>query len=191
LKEEAEKLTRNALLLKENPLYVLSPYVELSQNVTKTNDEWEEENWFNCDGCGNVLSTPYDISIGIPPSPLIIMTYKSESFDYEKSIKFDETIAQIKSVAKRFDIDSKCQWIFSEQNIMSSKTRICADCQKKYKWGQWRGFDMHIINMQRVCFAVKEYQRRHTPISTAKSDYEKYILSFSHKQICIKLFCCK
>ena len=72
--------------------------------------------------------------------------------------------------------DSEYQWIFSEQNIMRSKTRICGDCQQKHNWGRCRRFEMP-NNLQRMCFAVKEYQRLHTPISTAKSTYERYILS--------------
>ena len=56
---------------------------------------------------------------------------------------------------------------------MSSKTRICINCQQKYKWGQWHGTS----HTHDVCFAVKEYQRRHTPLDAAKSDYERYVLS--------------
>jgi hypothetical protein len=104
------------------------------------------------------------------------MTGKCKNLDYENNIKFDEIISEIQSISKRFDIDSKYQWIFSEQNIMRSKTRVCGDCQQKYKWGRWRGVDIPTVNVQRICSAVKEYQRLHTPISTAKSDYERYIL---------------
>ena len=49
-------------------------------------------------------------------------------------------MSTIQSVAKGYYIDIKYQWIFSEQNIMSSKTRVCGDCKMKYWWGEWRGF---------------------------------------------------
>ena len=89
----------------------------------------------------------------------------------------------IQSVAKNFDIDNKYQWIFSEQNIMSSKTRICVSCQGKYKWKLRRGDESTTIRVRQVCSAIKEYQRLHTHISTAKSDYERYILSLPDRTI--------
>lgn len=164
-------------LLLENPPFVLAPYVELSQDVTKTNEEREEKNLFNCDVCGRVLDSSYYLSIGIPPSPLIIVAYECESLNYEKNIKLEWMTSWIQSVAKNFDIDNKYQWIFSEQNIMSSKTRICVSCQGKYKWKLRLGDESSTIRVRRVCSAIEEYQRLHTHISTAKSDYERYILS--------------
>ena len=67
------------------------------------------------------------------------MTYKCNSLDYEKNIKFEEIVSEIQSVAKRFNIDNKYHWIFSEQNVLSSKTRVCANCQQKYNWGGMAG----------------------------------------------------
>ena len=78
-------------------------------------------------------------------------------------------MSEIQSAAKMRNIDMKYQWIFSEQNIMSSKTRICNDCQKEYKWRVWRGFETSTMRIHKVCFAIEEYQRCHTPINTAKS----------------------
>jgi len=86
-------------------------------------------------------------------------------------------VAKVQSASKAYDIDSKYQWIFSEQNIMGSKTRLCVNCKEESKWEGWRGWEIPDIHLRSVCFAIKEYQRRHTPISTVKSDYERYILS--------------
>ena len=47
--------------------------------------------------------------------------------------------------------------------------------------GGWQGWEIPDIHIHSICFAVKEYQRRHTPISTAKSDYERYILSLPNR----------
>lgn len=165
-------------LLVENPPFVLAPNIGLTQDsIALMIKEREKESLSDCDNCGKVLSTPYYVSIGIPPSPLIIETYQCKSLNYEENMEFKNIISEIQSVAKRFNIDSKYQWVFSEQNIMRSKTRICGDCQQKYKWGRWRGLEMPTINIQCICFAVEEYQRLHTPICAAKSDYERYILS--------------
>jgi hypothetical protein len=165
-------------LLIENPPFVLAPNIELTQsNVKRIIEERKKGSVYDCDICGKDLGTPYCVSIGIPPSPLIINTFQRKSLNDEENMGFKVTISQIQSVAKWSDIESRYQWIFSEQNIMNSITRVCVDCQQKYNWGQWRGFEMPSINIQRICFAVEEYQRLHTPISVAKSEYERCVLS--------------
>jgi hypothetical protein len=177
-------------LLIENPPFVMDPNIELTQsNVKRIIEERKKGSAYDCDICGKDLGTPYCVSIGIPPSPLIIDTFQRKSLNDEENMGFKVTISQIQSVAKELDIDSRYQWIFSEQNITSSITRVCVDCQQKYNWGQWRGFEMSSINIQRICFAVEEYQRLHTPISAAKSDYERYVLSLPDRtNVCLQHF---
>lgn len=64
---------------------------------------------------------------------------------------------------------------------MSSKIRVCGDC-----FGECtRPHGLNVLlraghtlyRIRVVHFAVKEYQRRHTPIKSSMSDYEKYIIS--------------
>ena len=43
--------------------------------------------------------------------------------------------------------------------------------------GHGGGWEIPDIHIHSICYAIKEYQRRHTPISTAKSDYERCIIS--------------
>jgi hypothetical protein len=58
----------NTSLLKEKPLHVLAPYIELTPNViTMTDEDGEEESLFKYDGCGKALNSLYYLSIGIPP----------------------------------------------------------------------------------------------------------------------------
>jgi hypothetical protein len=80
--------------------------------------------------------------------------------------------------AKYSGIESNYQWIFSKQNILSSKIRICVDCRGDY---EWRGFDKWKIRINEVFFAVKEYQRLHTPINSATSDLERYFISLPER----------
>jgi hypothetical protein len=161
-------------LLIENPPFVMAPNIELTQsNVKRIIEEQKKGSVYDCDICGKGLGTPYYVSIGIPPSPLIIETYESLSLEDEESTNFDKIVSEIQTVVERYDINSEYRWIFSQQNIVSSKTRICINCQQKYKWGQWHGTS----HTHDVCFAVKEYQRRHTPLEAAKSDYKRYVLS--------------
>jgi hypothetical protein len=167
----------STLLLQENPPFVLAPGIELLHYVTvKTDKKNGIDSPLNCDGCGKVLVAPYYVSYGIPPSSLIIMTYKLNWFPDELAI-FERVMEQVQSVAETCDIDSKYRWIFSEQNIMSSRIRVCEECQEKYKRKLWGGFETSAIHLQLVCLAIEEYQRRHTPINTAKSDYERYVIS--------------
>ena len=60
-------------LLQAYPDYILAPDVQL----TKTDEEKEkdmEEGPFKCNRCGKELVFPYFVTIGIPPSPLLIYT---------------------------------------------------------------------------------------------------------------------
>jgi hypothetical protein len=164
-------MDKSISLLQEYPAYILAPDVQL----TKTDEEKEnvEGISFKCASCGKDLVFPYFVTIGIPPSPLLIDTDIIKSLEDEKDAG-KNTISQVIFQSKRSGIESKYQWIFTEQNIMSSKTRQCPDCHGEYKFpgfGNWRR------RIDRVFFAVEEYQRLHTPINSAKSDYERYLIS--------------
>ena len=58
--------------------------------------------------------------MGIPPSPLLIEALSCKSIEEEKD-KEKSVISAVQREAKDFDIESKNQWIFSEQNTMGSK----------------------------------------------------------------------
>ena len=164
-------MDKSISLLQEYPDYILAPDVQL----TKIDEEKEnvEEGPFKCIRCGKELVFPYFVTIGIPPSPLLIDTEIIKSMDDEKDVGKD-IIPLIISQAKRSGIESKHQWIFTEQNILSSKRRECSDCHGEYKFP---GFGNVGRRIDSVFFAVKEYQRLHTPINSVKSDYERYIIS--------------
>ena len=70
--------------------------------------------------------------------------------------------------ARTNDIESKYQWIFSEQNIMSSKIRVCSrcfgKCTRHHGLNVLNRFGKTLFRIRLVRFAIKEYQRRHTPI---------------------------
>jgi len=160
-----------------DPPHILDPNIELDQYVIQRQMKINKKNDLSCDSCGKALNNLYYVSFGVPPSPLIIETYECRSLNYEKEMD-QTTMSYIRGlIIDTSHIDSKFQWIFSEQNIMSSKTRMCVDCKQKYKWRAWRNYDMSMAKMQRVCFAVEEYQRQHTPIKSTMSDFEKYIIS--------------
>ena len=109
-------------LLMENPPFVLAPNVELTQsNVKRMIEERKKGNLYDCDNCGKALGSPYYIMVGIPPSPVVIDVFKCESIDKEIDIG-----KSIMSSMFAVDDESKYQWIFSEQNIMSSKIRVCS-----------------------------------------------------------------
>ena len=76
-----------------------------------------------CEMCGDELSSPYYFIIGIPPSPLIIASFACGSIDEEKEDIGKSIMSAIQNDIGIDDIKSKYQWIFSEQNIMSSKIR--------------------------------------------------------------------
>jgi hypothetical protein len=158
-------------LLQEYPAYILAPDVQLTK--TDEGKETVEEGPFKCVSCGKELVFPYFDTIGIPPSPLLIDTEIIKSLDDEKDVGKD-IISQVIYQAKHSGIESKYQWIFTEQNILSSKRRECSDCHGEYKFP---GFGNVGRRIDRVFFAVEEYQRLHTPINSVKSDYERYIIS--------------
>ena len=167
-------MQRGVPLLIEDPRYVLAPNIELTQsNVERMIKEREKRKSSDCDICGKGLGTPYYISIGIPPSPLRSATYQCKSLNDENNTDFKNIVRWIQFVAEGYDINTNYQWIFSEQNIKGSKTRLCGNCQKRYG-GKMR---MPTVFVDAVCLAVQEYQRLSTPISQANSDYERYILS--------------
>ena len=112
----------------ENPPFVLAPNVELAQsNVKRMIEERKKGNLYGCDNCGKDLGSPYYIMVGIPPSPIMIGVFKCESIDKEVDIG-KSIMSSIQYEAGIYDIESKYQWIFSEQNIMSSKIRVCSRC---------------------------------------------------------------
>ena len=91
----------------------------------------------------------------------------------EKSILF-----QIQSdLTKYSKTETKFQSLFSPENIMRSKRRICADCQEKWNYddniGILYGND---LRMAPIIFAVEEYRRRH-PLDTVTSQVERYLVS--------------
>ena len=73
---------------------------------------------------------------------------------------------------------------FSDQNIMNSRTRLCVDCHGEYK-GYLELRDLHFtaIHIREVYFAIEEYQRRHTLINSATSDYERYRVSLPDRSM--------
>ena len=161
-------------LLTESPLFVLAPNVELTQsNVRRMIEERKKGNLYDCDNCGKDLGSPYYIMVGIPPSPIVIDVFKCESIDKEVDIG-KSIMSSIQSEARLYDIESKYQWIFSEQNIMSSKIRVCSRC---FETCTRPRFGQTLFRIRLVNFAIEEYQRRHTPIEPSMSDYEKCIIS--------------
>jgi hypothetical protein len=170
-------MDKNISLLLDPP-HILSPDVILTQSVTKDkNYRNESKSLLNCRKCEKVLTSNYYIFFGIPPSPCIIEAILCESINKERD-KERSVMSDIQYEAKDFDIENKNKWIFSEHNVMSSKIRICNECYRKYQWPRgWH--DPHFIayRIRQVYFAVTEYQRRHTPIESTMSDYEKYVIS--------------
>jgi hypothetical protein len=135
-----------------------------------------------CENCGKPLGSPYHIMIGIPPSSLIVDALPCKSIDEEKDAE-KIIIWVIQSEARDFKIDSKNQWIYSKQNIRSSKIRACNQCYEEYTCSyKWNPIASG-VRTRKVCFAVEEYQRRHAPIEPNMSDYEHhYMLEFSNEQ---------
>jgi hypothetical protein len=122
---------RSTLLLQENSPYVLAPGVELPVDIPfNTGEKYCKDDPLKCDDCRKSLTTPYYILIGIPPCSLIIAIYKCDRVSDEENIDFKRLVDKIQPSAEMYNIDNKYQWIFSEQNIKNSKTRICSDCQK-------------------------------------------------------------
>ena len=99
-------------LLIENPPFVMAPNIELTQsNVKRIIEEQKKGSVYDCDICGKGLDTPYYVSIGIPPSPLIIETYESLSLEDEENTNFDKIVSEIQTVVERYDINSEYRWI--------------------------------------------------------------------------------
>jgi hypothetical protein len=133
-----------------------------------------------CEKCGDALGSPYYIMIGIPPSPLIIAAFPCESIDEEKPDIGKSIMSIIQYETDIYKI-TKNKWIFSEQNIMSSKIRVCSqcfgECTRPHGLNVLPRHGHTLYRIRVVQSAVLEYQRRHTPIKSSMSDYEKYIIS--------------
>jgi hypothetical protein len=166
-------MSRNLPLLKEST-HILPPDIDLTQNISMCKQD--VESLFKCEKCGRDLESPYYLLFGISPSTSIITMYECDNLDDEKQ-KVETVIDMIRFEGKDFAIENKYQWIFSDQNITNSRTRLCVDCHGEYK-GYLELKDIHYmaIHIRVVYFAIEEYQRRHTPINSAKSDYERYLI---------------
>jgi hypothetical protein len=158
-----------------DPPHILPPGLVLTQNNTPPRNESESQ--FKCEKCKKSLDSSYYILIGIPPSPLLVDFFFCKNIDDEK-IKEKTVLSGIQTHIKDFDIESLNQWIFSEDNIISSKIRICTDCYGEYGWpGEWHKELERWYRIRQVHFAVEEYQRRHTPIDSCTSEYDNYRIS--------------
>ncbi len=164
----------------------IPPDIDLEQKVATP--ELDEESLSKCGKCGKYLESPHYLLLSIFPINRIIGTYKCDDFNREKE-RIEDFITIAKAGCKEFEIEDKYQWIFSEQNIMNSITRLCFGCHKEYKRyfesnypryaSRIESDNLHFddVNISGVCFAVQEYQRRHTPIESTMSDYKKYYIS--------------
>jgi hypothetical protein len=167
-------MSGNLPLLKE-ATYILPPDIDLTQNISVCKQD--EESLVKCEKCGKGLESPYYLLIGIAPSTSIIKMYKCDNLDDEKQ-KVETVIDMIRFEGKDFQIENKFQWIFSDRNIMNSRTRLCVDCHGEYKeYLDLKDIHYMAIHIRVVYFAIEEYQRRHAPINSAKSDYERYRIS--------------
>jgi hypothetical protein len=166
-------------LLKKEP-YIIAPDLDISKNFAAVETDNDRS---KCGKCGKPLKSPYYLFVGIRPSCSVISAIKCSDLDDEK-VGVKELVDEIKFDGKGFNIDSQHQWIFSDQNIMNSKTRICVDCYGEYK-KDVEVNDIHFIaiRIRTVYFAVEEYQRRHTPISSAMSDYERYVITLPDRSM--------
>jgi hypothetical protein len=166
-------------LLKKEP-YIIVPDIDLSKNISAVEIDNDTS---KCGKCGKPLKSPYYLFVGIRPSCSVISAIKCSDLNDEK-VGVKKVVDEIKFDGKGFNIDSQHQWIFSDQNIMNSKTRICVDCYGEYK-KDVEVEDIHFIaiRIRTAYFAVKEYQRRHTPISSAMSDIERYRISLPDRSM--------
>ena len=117
-------------LLKKEP-YIIAPDIDLSKNISAVEIDNDRS---KCGKCGKPLKSPYYLFVGIRPSCSVISAIKCSDLNDEK-VGVKEVVDEIKFDGKGFNIDSQHQWIFSDQNIMNSKTRICVDCYGEYKKG--------------------------------------------------------
>jgi hypothetical protein len=166
-------------LLKKEP-YIIAPDIDLSKNISAVEIDNDTS---KCGKCGKPLKSPYYLFVGIRPSCSVISAIKCSDLNDEK-VGVKKVVDEIKFDGKGFNIDSQHQWIFSDQNIMNSKTRICVDCYIEYK-KDVEVEDIHFIaiRIRTVYFAVEEYQRRHTSIDSAKSDIERYRISLPNRSM--------
>jgi hypothetical protein len=144
-----------APLLKEDP-NILAPDIDLTKNIA-TNEIVKEKG--RCEKCGKDLKFPYFLFVGIEKDGV------------------EKVVFVIRIEGKDFNIENQYQWIFSDQNLINSKIRICVACYEEYKGRLDVGDTPYTVCIRLVYFAVEEYQRRHTPISFVKSDYERYRIS--------------
>jgi hypothetical protein len=117
-----------APLLKEDH-HTLAPDIDLTKNIA-TNEIVKEKS--RCEKCGKVLKSPYFLLVGIPPSSMVIKATKCSNLDDEND-SVEYVIREIRSEGNRLNIDSQYKWVFSDQSIMNSKTRICVACYEEYK----------------------------------------------------------
>ena len=172
-------MSRNLPLLKE-ATHILPSDIDLTQNISMC--KLDEESLFKCEKCKKVLEPPYYLLFGISPSTSIITMYECDNLDEKQ--KLETVIDMIRFEEKDFAIENKYQWIFSDQNITNSRTRLCVDCHGEYN-GYLELKDLHFtaIHIREVFFAIEEYQRRHTPINSGMSDYERYHISLPDRSM--------
>ena len=170
-------MSAHVSLLKEDT-HIIAPDTDSTKNIA-TYEIVKEKG--RCEKCGKVLKFPYFLFVGIRPSSSIIEAIKCSNLNDER-VGLESVIGVIRFEGKDFSIDPQHQWIFSDQNIMNSKTRLCVDCYEEYK-GHFTKDILLAIRIREVFFAVTEYQRRHTPISSAKSESERYRISLPDRSM--------
>ena len=164
----------------------IPPDKDLEQNITIP--ELDEESLSKCGKCGKYSESPHYLLLSIFPINRMIGTYKCDDSNREKE-RIEHFITVAETACQHFKIEDRYQWIFSKQNIMNSITRLCVGCHKEYKryiesnhphYASRIESDNRFdddINISTMCFAVQEYQRRHTPIESTMSEYKKYFIS--------------
>ena len=132
-----------------------------------------------CDSgtCRKSLIPPYYISFAIPTNPYQRFTRECTSLQDEKNQE-KSILFQIQSdLTKYSKTEAKFQSLFSQENIMRSKRRICADCQEGENYFQNIGILYgNDLRMAPIIFAVEEYRRRH-PLDAVTSQVERYLVS--------------
>jgi hypothetical protein len=102
------------------------------------------------------------------------------SINDEKEIA-ELVTSNIQDKLKYYNIENKHYWIFSQQNLMSSKMRVCTRCFNVFIHPHRWNPEASWCRVRKVFFAVKEYERRQTPIKPGMSNYEKYIISLPER----------
>ena len=125
-------------------------------------------------------------SLEFPLSSSVIKAIRCSNLNDEK-VGVESVIDEIRFEGKDFDIMNQYQWIFSDENILNSKTRVCVSCYEEEYKEHVDVKDIHFIaiRIRTVYFAVEEYQRRHTPIDSAKSDIERYRISLPNRSMVV------